>query len=285
MKRLIAMVCSGWATLLLAGCGTGSVDSMDDEGRTGEVREALTNSNAMNPNAMNPNAMNPNAMNPNAMNPNALSPSAMSASAMTALQDPGSAGDLSRQLLKYTVSCALTPSQSFSFSWTDAAGVVHAEVYPGLLGLASAWATAPLSTSGAEWVSACLASRVNRYGVPVMLSSRGTVTQLSTEAPERASYPMIEGAFFGNLFTATPAVYTCYTGDNIANSRSLQRDCATGHVNADGTVSSCGILQILGSCADFCSSIQAAKQYYPSCYTTSGHLGTPTSTVVTTALP
>jgi hypothetical protein len=284
MERIGAIVCAGLATLVLAGCGTGSIDSMDEE-RTGEVGEALENSNAMNPNAMNPNAMNPNAMNPNAMNPNALSPTAMSATAMAALLDPGTAGDLSRQLLRYTVSCALAPTRSFSLSWTDAAGAIHAEVYWGLLGLADDWATSPLSTTGAEWVSACLASRVNWYGVPVMLSSRGTVPQLATTSTERSTYSKLEGAFFGNLFTATPTVYTCYTVDDIANSRSAQRDCATGHLDSDGSVSSCGILQILGACADFCSSVQASKQYYPNCFLISGRQGTPTASVVTTALP
>ena len=284
MKRISAIVCSGLATLLLAGCGTGSLETMD-EGPAREVAEAIENSNAMNPNAMNPNAMNPNAMNPNALNPNALNPTAISATAMLALQDPGSSGDLSRQLLKYSVSCALDATQSFSFAWIDSAGAVHAEVYPGLLGLATGWATAPLSTTGAEWVSACLASRVNWYGAPVMLSSRGTVTQLGTTSTERATYSKLEGAFFGNLFTATPTVYTCYTSDDIANSRSQQRDCATGHLNSDGSVSSCGILQILGSCTDYCSSVQPSKQYYSTCFLTSGRLGTPIGSVVTTALP
>ena len=271
MKRLNAIACSGCAALLLAGCGTGSIDSMDDgEGRSGETAEGIVNSNAMNPNAMNPNALNP---------------SAMSASATTALHDPGDAGALSRQLLKYTVSCALSPSQSFSLTWTDAQGAVHNEVYSGLLGLETSWATTPLSVAGQGWVSSCLASRVNWYGVPVVISSRGMTDALATTADERANYAKIEGAFYGNLFTATPAVYTCYDVENVVSSRSWQRDCASGHVNADGSVSSCGMLQILGSCADFCSSFSADRKYYPSCYRLSGHQGDAIGTVVTTALP
>ena len=274
MKRLIAIVCSGWATLLLAGCGTGFIDSMEDE-RTGEIADAFENSNAMNPNAMNPNALNPSALNP----------SAMSASAMAALQDPGSAGELSRQLLKYTVSCALESTQSFTFSWTDAQGAVHLEVYLGLMGLATSWATAPLSSASEGWVSACLASRVNWYGVPILISSRGTNEALSTTVSERAKYSKIEGAFYGNLFSTTPAVYACYDPNNVVNSRLQLRDCASGHVNPDGTGSSCGILQILGSCKDFCGTFHAEKEYYPSCFKLSGHHGDAIGTVVTTALP
>ena len=278
MKRISAIVCAGLADLLLAGCGTGSLDSMD-EGPSGEVAEPLENSNAMNPNAMNPNAMNPNAMNPNALNP-----SAMSATAMLALQNPGSAGDLSRQLLRYTVSCALDPAQSFNLSWTDAAGVPRSEVYWGLLGLATGWATGPLSSSGEGWVSACLASRVNWYGIPVMLSSRGAVPQLGMTDGERWRYSKIEGAFYGNLFSATPEVYACYNTDNIANSRSQLRDCAVGHLNTDGTTSSCGILQILGPCASFCPTFLADQKYYSSCFTQAGNQGDAVLTVVTVGL-
>ncbi len=283
MKRLNAIVCSGWATLLLTGCGAGSIDSTDDES-VAEVAEALENPNAMNPNAMNPNAMNPNAMNPNAMNPNALTPSAMSASAILALLDPGPSGDLSRQLLKYTVSCALDESQSFGFSWTDAQGAVHAEVYAGLLGLATSWVSRPLDISGQRWVSACLASRVNWYGAPVMLSSRGAHANLRTQsAAERSSYPRQEGAFFGNIFLENPAVYACYTTPNVAHSRSLFRDCAAGHVDSSGAVVGCGPVQILGDCADYCATLDAAGLYYPSCARIVG--GVPIVNVVTTYLP
>ena len=101
------------------------------------------------------------------------------------------------------MSCALTPSQSFAFSWTDSSSVIHSESYPGLLGLASSWASSALSTTGQQWVSACLASRVNWYGVHVDISSRGNHTSLGTTHAERTTdYPVIEGAFFGNLFTS-----------------------------------------------------------------------------------
>jgi hypothetical protein len=283
MERITAIVCSGCATLLLAGCGAGSIDSMD-EGPSGEVAQEIEVSNAMNPNAMNPNAMNPNAMNPNAMNPNALSPSAMSASAMLALQDPGPAGDLSRQLLKYTVSCALDSTQSFSFSWTDALGAVHDETYPGLLGLATTWATRPLEVTGQRWVTACLASRVNWYGTPVMLSSRAAHPNLSTQsAAEQSAFPREEGAFFGNVFTESPAVYACYNASNVAHSHSLFRDCASGHVDAGGAVVDCGPVQVLGDCADYCAPLDAAGLYHPSCASVVG--GSSLVNVVTTYLP
>ena len=52
----------------------------------------------------------------------------------------------------------------------DSTGVVHNESLPGLVGLAPGWATGPLDTAGQEWVTSCMAARLNAYGVSVMLS-------------------------------------------------------------------------------------------------------------------
>ena len=264
MKRITAIACGSLTATLMTGCAFDANFPQDGDA-LGEAESQLLVLNALNPNALNPNALNPNALNPNALSPSAL----------LALQDPGSSGDLSRQLLKYTVSCAFAPSQSFSFSWTDTSGVVHPETYSGLLGLAAGWANTRLSTSGAEWVSACLASRANWYGATVTISSRGPAEHLATTSEERASYPAIEGAFFGNLFTTTPAIYSCYNSTNVVNSRAQQRDCATGHLNPDGSVSSCGMLQVLGSCSTYCNSIDPSRQYYPSCFLNTSRAGTP----------
>lgn len=274
--------------VLVAACA----EPESGDGPTRETASAIVDSNAMNPNALNPNALNPNAMNPNALNANALNPSALSSAALTAITDPGTAGALSRELLKYTVSCALTTSQSFAFSWTDSSSVTHAESYAGLLGLASSWASSALGTTGQYWVSACLASRVNWYGVSVSISSRGNTALLGTTGSERMTdYPNVEGAFFGNLFASTPAVYACYNNNHVSDSRSWQRDCATGHLNSNSTTSNCGILTVLGDCATYCSALPANSYlyddaYYSTCYTTATHSsGTLVSQVVTTALP
>src|SRR6266511_3083177 len=103
------------------------VEDEEEYESIGTVESALENPNALNPNALNPNALNPNALNPNALNPNALNPNALNPNALAALKDPGPSGDLSRQLIKYVVGCALDPSQSFRFSWTDNSGQVHEE--------------------------------------------------------------------------------------------------------------------------------------------------------------
>ncbi len=229
-------------------------------------QSALVSDNALNPNALNPNALNPNALNPNALNPNALNPNALAPSALAAIQDAGDAGVLSRALLKYIVSCALDTSQSFSFSWTDSQGVVHDESYPGLLGIATSWATGALSADMQLFVSSCLAARVNWYGVPVIISARSLKEPLKALVNdiELQDYPHIEGAFWGNLFTTSPHLYSCYNGANVENSRTWQRDCAVGHLDGQ-TLSPCGMISLVGDCSTVCQNVNGAGQYYPSC--------------------
>jgi hypothetical protein len=222
--------------------------------------------NALNANALDGNGLSGDGLKPNALSPNALSPNALSASALEAIQSPGPDGSLSRQLLEYTVSCALDTTQSFSFSWTDESGVVHEETYRGLLALATLWATRPLTSWDAEWVSACLASRVNWYGEKVMISSRGTRPSLiKTGTPELTRFPNVEGAFWGNLFTAQPQVFACHYSPNDENSRGHLRDCAAGHVDAQGNVVPCGMIQLVGPCETLCTLSTNEGGYYSGC--------------------
>ena len=291
MKRIVVMLCS--AMVLVAGCAVDDSDPyMEEDSATTE--SALLNSNALSPNALSPNALSPsalspsaissNGLSPSALSPNALSPSALTAAALAAIRAPGAAGVLSRQLLSYTVSCALEPAQSFSFTWRDSANVDHPETYTGVLGLASGWAGGPLGVVGQRWVSACLAARTNWYERTVIISSRGAHPNLRTQnAQERADYLSEEGAFFGNLFLESPLIYACYKPQSQAHSRSLSRDCAAGHIDSNGNVVECGPIQILGSCADYCAPLDAGGLYYPSCGRVAG--GASIVNVITTFLP
>jgi hypothetical protein len=283
MKRIIIIACWLLATALITGCAFDSSALVEGEA-LGEAESQFEYSNALNPNALNPNALNPNALNPNALNPNALNPNGLLPAALASILDPGDAGVLSRQLLSYVVSCALTPVQSFSFTWYDSSNFPHLETFTGLLGLAPGWATGAATLSSQRWVSACLASRVNWYGLRVVLSSRGVHPNLKTQdLVERLTFTSEEGAFFGNLFQANPAVYACYNETNRDHSRSLLRDCAAGHINSSGEAEECGPMHILGSCDDYCAPLDEAGLYHPSCSREIG--GAATAHVVTTFLP
>ena len=152
-----------------------------------------------------------------------------------------------REVLAYVVECALAEGV-----------VVVAETehgsyqFPGLLGLAPGWAEQMPSPGDLERVSACLLARVNAFGESVMLSLR-TPGLLDAAASERASYPVYEGAFFGQVFAEDEAdqhFYACQgspadTAVLHAASRAL-RVCT----DAD---SECGITA-LGRCRDLCDS-------------------------------
>jgi hypothetical protein len=266
-RRAVALAAT--ALVFVTACGGSPEDS---ELGVGTATSPLVDANALNANALNANALNANALNANGLSGVAmLSPTmlaaaplsfgALVAGAVTALEDTTDTGGISRQLAQYTASCALDPSQSFDFSWVDATGVTHDESYPGLLGLATDWAGQPLSSVfEQEWVSACLISRVNYLGVTVELSSRGLFPGLDdTPESELDAYTMQEGAFFGNVFTTIPTAYACDYVPDDAYSQSQDRFCAAGYVDASGDVDSCGIIQRLGSCDDYCTPLSRGQ--------------------------
>src|SRR5262245_8399808 len=105
------------------GCAVPIESSPEVESLAGAPESIVTD------NSLVPNALVPNALVPNALVPNALVPNALSSSALSAIKDPGTGGTLSRAFMKYAVGCAFTPTQSFSFLWTDGQNVIHQEVY------------------------------------------------------------------------------------------------------------------------------------------------------------
>ncbi|XYH97663.1 hypothetical protein ACMHYB_59575 [Sorangium sp. So ce1128] len=284
MNRISTADFAALSLVFLASCVAAGQEEEDE--LVGLAPNALEYLNALNPNALNPNALNPNALNPNALNPNALNPAALSSSAMRAITDPGEAGALSRQLLSYVVGCALTPAQSFRFSWTDGLGVVRHEVYWGIIGLVPDWSDKPLGQTDQQWISACVASRTNWYGTSVTISSRGSHPAIDkTGTPELAIYTRMEGAFWGNIFAPSPYLNACYNAANRDYVRSLARECAAGHLDTSGAVQPCGMISIRGTCDSYCQQLNLRGMYYPSCV--NNLTGSPDSTtrVITTFLP
>ncbi len=181
---------------------------------------------------------------------------------MAALQEPGIDGIYSRMLVKYLVSCALDGSQSFSFTWNDSSP--HQETYWGSLGLARAWETRGLTEDEQAWVSACIAARTNYYGVTVVVSLRGPSARLMADTTEKGAFPEAEGAFWGNIFDASPWIKACSVGANVGHSRSKMRDCAAGHVNG-ASVSSCGMIALTGECSALCAAAADSTDGFLSC--------------------
>ncbi|MBK9264518.1 MAG: hypothetical protein IPM54_32625 [Polyangiaceae bacterium] len=270
----------------LSGCGAGPLPDEADEESSGVTQDALTTENALTVNAMTANALTLNALTANAMTLNALTLNAMTLNAIAAIQAPTAQGDLNRELLRYIVACALKPNQSFDFTWTDSGDAVHDEHYVGQLGLAPKWAKGRLDKDGQEMVSACLAAKVNFYGVQVTISVRSgeKPLKLHPHNPELDDYPNIEGAFWGNLWASQPYLNACYMSSNVDNSRDQQRDCAAGHVLPDGSIEQCGIIDIVGSCSSVCKKFNSSRGYYEDCKQKPGVSHKRTDNVITTSL-
>jgi hypothetical protein len=260
------------SAVLLAACGAGQGEP------AGAAEEA-----AISLNGLSPAALSPGVLLSSVLTSSALSASTLEPTVLAAIQDPSSAGDLARELLQYEVDCAFSGSQAFAFSWTDNTGAVHAESYAGSIGLAPAWATEPLDLSGQEWVSSCLAARVNAEGAHVSLSLRGVSPALATTPAEAAAYPVREAAFFGNLFASMPAVYACY--DVMTALAPLeQRVCAAPVLGS--LVYDCGPIQILGPCVQvlglltlgYCTRQDPTYRYFYGCSPPGGSAAIPSLT-------
>lgn len=252
-KNDVTLLVFSLTAACLWGCGPEAGDD-PDEGSLGEA----------NPPIVTHNAIRPADLVPGDIAKKALSPDAWSPVELAGISDPSEAGRWRRTFIEYTVECALGPTDSFSFSWTDSTGYIHEVTYWGEMQLAEPWAHGPLDEVGQQWVSACIAARTNFYGRSVPISVRGAAGTLASRSSEElAVYSHEEGAFWGNLFAAEPKLYSCFAPENVEHSRSDSRECAAGHLEG-GQVLPCGIIEITGSCSKQCTPIGTGI-YHPAC--------------------
>jgi hypothetical protein len=135
------------------------------------------------------------------------------------------ATDEGREVLKYVVSCAIPTGTTLTGSH---AGITYNFI--GEIGLAPAWLGRGLRETEQRWVSACLLSRVNRFGVPVSISIRGPHQALTVTEEEALVYSVEEGAFYGNVFQGVegPMVWNACRGRDqaVSETGTLElRDC------------------------------------------------------------
>lgn len=166
------------------------------------------------------------------------------------------ATEASRSVLDYVVQCALPDGTTAEAKYLD-----QEFQFRGAMGIAPDWRARALTNEEQAAVSACLLARTNAFGVPVQISLRsgeGPLAQLSsfaTSEAERRTFPVFEGAFFGNVFLRTPHAYTC-RGDTSGSTervlRRFKRICTlpTEQRTPEGRpVSACGFI-VLGRCDD-----------------------------------
>jgi hypothetical protein len=154
-----------------------------------------------------------------------------------------------RELLSYVVACAIPEEVTLVGTY---AGVEYE--FPGEIGLAPRWIRHSLRRTDERWVSACLLSRVNRFGISVPISIRGPHSALTVTEAEAEDFSREEGAFYGNIFVPVdePIIWHSCRGrdEAVSESGSLDlRDCAERdpeHPN----LSLCGF-EFAGDCADW----------------------------------
>lgn len=152
-----------------------------------------------------------------------------------------------REYFAYLVSCAVPAGQS-----VDASVSGQSFSFDGALGLAPGWETRSMTESEKRWVSACLLSRVNAYGISVQISMRGEHPALTPVAGEESAFPQAEGAFYGNVFSSAQEkmVMIACRGEAQAAGEGgglADRDCAEPAGNG---LTKCGFTYA-GDCLDY----------------------------------
>jgi hypothetical protein len=212
------------------------------------------------------NRLSGNRLSGNRLSGNRLSGNKLSATRLEA--NPDTADMLAtvdgREVYSYMMSCALPSGTTIEATIPDAPDTAPPDTlytcshgrcgFPGSLGLAEHWIDRALDPRGQRWVTACLLSRVNLYGVSVKISLHGVAPQLSVSPSEAATYTLQEGAFYGNIFADPdqPLDWNACTGKDQASGDAgdLQlRACAEPDPN-DPTHTKCGF-KYAGTCGNY----------------------------------
>jgi hypothetical protein len=188
--------------------------------------------NGLSANGLSANGLSANGLSANGLSANGLTASGLLGNGSTALDDP-----LTRELLKYVVSCALNDQQSLKFT---AGGATY--TFPGDMGLAPQWGFPHGSCDGScqRWVSACVLSRVDAAGVHREISIRGLHPALRPSWTELVQYTKREATYFGNLFIAGEPRFVCLSPGQTQD----ERACGPSLADCPMTV--------VGSCDQAC---------------------------------
>jgi hypothetical protein len=234
IASLVAMSFAGLGCLVEQGEGSEQGEDIGAAEARAVSQNALTQ-NALTQNALTQNALTQNALTQNALTENALTQNGLMENPLTAeaLGDP-----LTREFLKYVVSCALPVGNDVK---VIVGGVVY--TFPGGLGLAPSWGT-PGGTCGSTcraWVSACVLSRVNYLGQPVPISLRGDHPALASTLAEQLDYPNREATYWGDVFSSPQIRKGCLSPGETE----IPRVCGP-------SISGC-VIDVAGPCDDVCA--------------------------------
>lgn len=168
-----------------------------------------------------------------------------------------------RDKFAYIYSCAERRNQSLTVT---VSGTSY--TFRGSMELAREWTSTALTPSKYELMSACMLARTNYFGVEVAISMRSH--QLGTKPSEKAAYTVVEGAFWGDVFTEGGSMRACASPAKLSGeaiSTLPQRECTA---SVDGVTTKCGF-SYAGECTDVCATGRAEDLAYTNC---DGNAGT-----------
>jgi hypothetical protein len=148
-----------------------------------------------------------------------------------------------RRQFSYIYSCA-ERGKTISIS---SGGVSYS--FTGTMGLATEWTSSALPTTKYAIVTACMLARTNYTGAQVSISMRNS--RIATTSTELAAYTVVEGAFWGDVFSSTPTMRACPSAMKLSGaaiSTLPDRECT---VSLDGLKTMCGF-GYAGECSKVC---------------------------------
>jgi hypothetical protein len=114
-----------------------------------------------------------------------------------------------KKILRYLVECALPAGTEVVLTYRGQTAVLGT----GVAGLGPSLQSGLMTGVDQERVSACMLARINGKGMTVQIDMFGPMgadaPEFQSAAPYDDAFPVREGAFYGNLFSTTPAAYAC----------------------------------------------------------------------------
>ncbi|HUJ58068.1 MAG TPA: hypothetical protein VLX92_06235 [Kofleriaceae bacterium] len=221
---LVVAACS------LVACATEPTESSSDDD--------LKSSNLISSNLISSNLISSNLISSNLISSNLISSNELEINELTTKALVGTADG--RLLLSFVIGCAIPADVTLVAYDTGAPDSAPPATpytcehgtcsFDGSVGLAPEWLHHPLDADGRGWVSACMFSRVNGFGLPEEISLRGANHALVVSRSEAQAYSVQEGAFYGDMFDGPGhLVWIACEGDGQRDGVSgelVDRECA-----------------------------------------------------------
>ena len=173
-----------------------------------------------------------------------------------------------KKVLRYLVECALPAGTAVQLEYRGGLELLG----HGVAGLGPSLQRGVMVVADQERVTACMLARVNGTGRTIqidMFGPMGAGSGFQTSTASDDAFPLVEAAFFCNLFSSRVAAYACHAAErDLADMRSC-RDAG------DGTAD-CGVIQFIAvNCGDYlgdpplCDSAETSgdepRLYYRDC--------------------